>query len=43
MNRRYAMVLVIVSVLLIVSACGKPSFKKKQQHLGKTIKKHNTQ
>ncbi|WP_449376603.1 hypothetical protein [Bacillus safensis] len=43
MNKRYAMVLVIVSVLLIVSACGKPSFKKRQQHLEKAIKKHNTQ
>ena len=39
MNRRYAMVLVIVSVLLIVSACGKPSFKKEAAAFGENYKK----
>ena len=39
MNRRYAMVLVIVSVLLIVSACGKPSFKKEAATFGENYKK----
>ncbi|MCY7622999.1 hypothetical protein MH120_16110 [Bacillus altitudinis] len=39
MNRRYTMVLVIVSVLLIVSACGKPSFKKEAAAFGENYKK----
>jgi len=38
-NKRYAMVLVIVSVLLIVSACGKPSFKKEAAAFGESYKK----
>lgn len=39
MNRRYTMVLVIVSVLLLVSACGKPGFKKEAETFGESYKK----
>ncbi|MGE6630358.1 hypothetical protein [Bacillus sp. NPDC077027] len=39
MNRKYTMMLVIVSVLLVVSACGKSHFKKEAIAFGESFKK----